>query len=335
MARTPSTLPSLLAKTLRGAVTGLLVGISVHAALILGGNNFHTVLPGEVYRSGQPTGPGLTRFLREHGIRTVVNLRGCCPTAGWYVPEASAAASADVSLEDINFSATRYPSPQSVRQLIEVIDHADYPILFHCQQGADRTGLASVLAVLLRTDATLEEGLRHMGVGTGHLAIGKTRYVDLFFEFYAEYLASTGLRHSPDVLRAWASNDYCPGVGRAHMTLVSPSGGSPVHVRPYTSELLTVRCHNTSTHPWEFQPTSNAGIHLLWYLSDSRHVVVRGDRGGQLRASVLPGESIDLVVPLLGLAPGRYELLIDLTDEQLGTFVSLGNEPFLVEVLVP
>lgn len=335
MARTPSTLPSLLAKALRGAITGLLVGVVLHASLILGGSNFHTVLPGAVYRSGQPTGPRLTRLLREHGIRTVVNLRGCCPTADWYQPEAEAAASANVSLEDIAFSATRYPSPQSVRQLVDVIDHADYPILFHCQQGADRTGLASVLAVLLRTDATLEEGLRHMGLGTGHLAIGRTRYVDLFFGFYAKYLESTGLRHSPEVLRAWACDEYCPGAGRASMSLVRPSGGSPVRVRPDGPELLTVRCLNTSTHPWQFQPGTNAGIHLLWLLSDSRQAVVWQERAGLLRACVLPGESIDLVVALPRLAPGRYELLVDLTDEQVGTFVSLGNEPFLVEVLVP
>ena len=187
----------------------------------------------------------------------------------------------------------------------------------------------------MRTDDTLEEGLRHLGVGTGHLPIGRTRYVDLFFEFYAGYLASTGLTHSPDVLRAWVRDEYCPAVGRAHMTLVSPSGGSPVHVAPNRVELLTVRCHNTSTHAWQFQPGANAGIHLLWRVSDSRHAVVWQERAGLLRASVLPGESIDLVVALPRLAPGRYELLVDLTDEQVGTFVSLGNEPFIVEVLVP
>ena len=55
MARTPSKPSSFSAKALRGAITGLLVGVSLHAGMILGGSNFHTVLPGEVYRSGQPT----------------------------------------------------------------------------------------------------------------------------------------------------------------------------------------------------------------------------------------------------------------------------------------
>ena len=85
----------------------------------------------------------------------------------------------------------------------------------------------------------------------------------------------------------------------------------------------------------EFQPGSNAGIHLLWYMFDQQQNVVATDRAGLLRATIAPGESIDLVIALPALASGRYELMVDLTDEQQGTFLSLGNDPFLVEVLVP
>jgi protein tyrosine phosphatase (PTP) superfamily phosphohydrolase (DUF442 family) len=338
MAGTPATSRSLVEKILRGTIAGLLVGVSLHAGLILGGSNFHAVLPGEVYRCGQPTGPNLERFVREHGIRTVVNLRGCCPGADWYRAEAEAASALGVSLEDVNFSATRLPSPQSVGQLVELIDRADYPILFHCQQGADRTGLASALAVLLRTDATLEEGLRNLGLATGHLAVGRTRHVDRFFAFYAEYLAKTATTHSPDTLRAWIRDDYCPAEGRARMTLLTPLGEPReprLHARAAIPQTVTIRCHNASTRPWHFRPGGNAGIHLYWRLLDHWQVMVGCDRTGLLRATIPPGGSIDLSVALPGVAPGRYELLLDLTDEQQGTFVALGNEPFLVEVLVP
>ena len=335
MAGTPSKPQGLLAKILRGAITGLLVGVSLHAGMILGGSNFHTVLPGQVYRCAQPTGPNLRYFLHEHGIRTVVNLRGCCPGTAWYQAEAEVASSFGVSLEDINFSATRLPSPQSARQLVEVIDHADYPILFHCQQGADRTGLACVLAVLLRTDATLGEALRHMGLATGHLAIGRTRHVDRFFAFYGEYLAESQQSHTSNVLRTWIRDHYCPAEGRARLTLIGTPEGSRIHARPHTTEILTIRCLNTSTHPWHFQPGANAGIHLIWWLFDHQQRAKVCDRTGLLRATVSPGESIDLDVALRGLAPGRYELLVDLADEQHGTFLALGNEPFLVEVVVP
>lgn len=335
MAGTPATSQSLTEKILRGAIAGFLVGVCVHVGFILGGSNFHAVLPGEVYRCGQLTGPALGRLVREHGIRTVVNLRGCCPGAGWYRAEAEAAAALGVSLEDLNFSATRLPSPQSLRQLVELIDRADSPILFHCQQGADRTGLASALAVLLRTDATLEQGVGNLGFATGHLSVGRTRHVDRFFAFYAEHLAARGETHSPDALRAWIRDGYCPAEGRARMTLVPAAAEARVHARAGMPRTVTIRCHNTSTTPWQLRPGANTGIHLFWRLLSSNQVVVGCDSAGLLRATVPPGGSIDLTVALPGLTPGRYDLQIDLNDEQHGTFVALGNDPFLVEVVVP
>jgi protein tyrosine phosphatase (PTP) superfamily phosphohydrolase (DUF442 family) len=335
MAGTPSTSRSLVEKILRGAIAGLLAGLCLHVALILGGSNFHTVLPGEVYRCGQLSGPDLTQFVREHGIRTVVNLRGCCPGAPWYRAEAEAASALGVSLEDLNFSATRLPSPQSARQLVELIDRADLPILFHCQQGADRTGLASALAVLLRTDATLEQGVGHLGFATGHLAVGRTRHVDRFFAFYAEHLAATGSTHSPDVLRAWVRDTYCPAEGRARIALATASTEARVHAPAGIPRTVAVRCQNTSARAWNFRPGDNAGVHVYWRLLNTNEAVVGYGVTGLLRATVPPGGSIDLSLALPGLAPGRYELLVDLTDEQQGTFVALGNDPFAVEVLVP
>src|SRR5256885_249643 len=38
-----------------GAVVGVLAAVGLHAACVLLGPNFHTVLPGQVYRCAQPT----------------------------------------------------------------------------------------------------------------------------------------------------------------------------------------------------------------------------------------------------------------------------------------
>ena len=40
---------------------------------------------------------------------------------------------------------------------MEILDHVEYPIYFHCRRGADRTGLACVVAKVLTTDASWEE----------------------------------------------------------------------------------------------------------------------------------------------------------------------------------
>src|SRR5204863_5012641 len=98
-------------------------------------------------------------------IRTVINLRGTSqrtPKEEWYIGECRATHDANVSQEDITLSAKRLPAPAEVRRLIDVLDRTEYPILVHCQRGADRTGLVSTAAVLLHTDATLDQARRQL-----------------------------------------------------------------------------------------------------------------------------------------------------------------------------
>src|SRR5262245_38007736 len=73
---------------------GLLAGLGLAFAWEFGrvmiGRNEHAVIPGQVYRCAQLTANQLERKIRRHGIRTVVNLRGCNPLVPWYVEEARA-----------------------------------------------------------------------------------------------------------------------------------------------------------------------------------------------------------------------------------------------------
>src|SRR5262249_18905152 len=148
------------------------------------GSNFHTVIPGEVYRSAQLSTSALERFLREKHIHTIINLRGCCDPEEWYLDEGRVALRNNVSLEDLGFSAGRLPSVITLRQLLEAINRSDYPILFHCHKGADRTGMASAIALLLRTDAPLEKARAQLGFRFGHLPLGRTANIDRFFDLY-------------------------------------------------------------------------------------------------------------------------------------------------------
>lgn len=53
-------------------------------AVVIGGyvgwlnlsGNFNTVIAGEVYRSAQPTAAALSTYAKDHGIRSIINLRG-------------------------------------------------------------------------------------------------------------------------------------------------------------------------------------------------------------------------------------------------------------------
>src|SRR5438045_2137576 len=63
---------------LYGAVALALLAVLAEAARILFGGNFHAVIPGRVYRCSQPSPRSLKEMVASHGVRTVVNLRGCC-----------------------------------------------------------------------------------------------------------------------------------------------------------------------------------------------------------------------------------------------------------------
>ncbi len=287
------------------------------------GGNFHTVIAGRIFRSAQPTGPELEQIIHDKDIRTVVNLRGCCTPLDWYLEECRVTHRLNVAQEDISLSATRMPSTSEIRRLVEVLDHCEYPILFHCFHGADRTGLASAVALLLQTDASLDEAQGQLGINYGHIRIGKTAYIDRFFELYSDWLAERGLQHSPEVFRRWAVAEYCPGACRCKLVWVH-TPGSAVCGKPI---LLAVRATNTSIEPWHFSPASNAGIHAGFTIYDERNQQVAEGRAGLFEADVAPGESIDLTIVLPPIAqPGRYQLNVDLVDEQHCSFFQAGSD---------
>lgn len=334
-AATPS-VPRLLTLWRWSASLALLVLFS-YLGWVLATVNFRTVLPGQAYRCGQLSADRLEQVVRRHGIRTVINLRGCCVNLPWYREEAAATARLDIAQEDIGFSARRMPPTLALRQLIDILDRSEYPILFHCHQGADRTGLAAVLVLLLRSDASLATARRQLGLATMHLAIGKTGNIDHFFDLYEAWLASRQVEHTPELFRTWAREHYCPGEGRAEITLIEPDGRrsgtrASLRVAANTTRLVRVRCRNRSDQPWQFQPGNNAGIHARAQLIDHHHHVIRHDQVGRFLARVAPGETIDLELPLPALARGRYELRVDLVDEQHASFLQLGSEPLVIHL---
>ena len=326
---------SLLGTLARGCVTGVLLTLAIHLFYVLIGSNFHTVIPGEVYRSAQLSAASLEQFIRAKHIRTVINMRGCCDPEAWYLNEGRVALRNDVSLEDLGFSAGRLPSSVTLRQLLELIDRSDYPILFHCHKGADRTGMASVLALLLRTETSLEEARKQLGFRYGHLPIGRTVNIDRFFDLYRDWLTSRNLTHSPAVLRRWIEKEYCPGDCRCRLELLDPSK-QPLHLSGQWSTAVRIRCRNTSIAPWRLHPSNNSGVHLFFVLSNDRDQRVAEGKAGLFHAVVPPGEFIDLTVVLPGsMKPGCYELRVDMEEEQHAYFLQTGSQPLICKVEVP
>ena len=105
-------------------------------------HNFGVLQPQRIYRSGQMPAGALSRTLRDHQIRTVLNLRGqiresrgiamSSPPRSppvphrWIFPVLHASGCRESSCEHCSGS----------------LDTCDYPAIVHCSWGSERTGLA-------------------------------------------------------------------------------------------------------------------------------------------------------------------------------------------------
>jgi hypothetical protein len=324
----------LLRWTLRGTAAVLVLAAALYGGYVLVGPNFHTVIPGAIYRCAQPSAGQLERLVRRHGIHTVINLRGCCDPLGFYLDECRTTNRLNLSQEDIGLSANRLPSPQALRQLVDVLARSEYPVLLHCNKGADRSGLAAAAALLLLTDTPLEKARAQVGPRYGHLPLGRTVHIDRFFDLYEEWLAQRGLTHSRAAFRRWAVEEYCPGECRCEFAIPGPFT-PPLRVPPGKVFPFRIRCRNTSIKPWYLRADSNAGIHAAFVVLDFQNRIVADGRGGLMEAVVAPGGHIDLTlaVPAPALC-GSYALRVDMVDEQHAYFVQAGSEPLVCKLEV-
>jgi protein tyrosine/serine phosphatase len=117
------------------------------------------VVPGRVYRGGQPTAAGLRDAVRELKLRTVINLQEDVPDPDLYlsywtletVKESELCEQLGVNFVQISpdlLVRRLIPQerPRAIDEFLTVMDdERNYPVLFHCRAGLHRTGcLAAV-----------------------------------------------------------------------------------------------------------------------------------------------------------------------------------------------
>lgn len=304
------------------------MAVGTEAYRVFLGTNFHTIVPGRVFRSAQLSAAELERTLRAKGIRTVVNLRGNCDPCPWYLEESRVTNRWNVAQEDICFSAGHMPSVSEVRHLVEVLDRTEYPILLHCRRGADRTGMTAAVVLLLQTEAGLRRARFQLGLRYGHVALGRPANLDAFLDLYEEWLQASRRAHSAANFRRWLEASYCPAQCRCEISALEIPAivrGEPFAVR--------ARVRNTSIRPWHLRAGSNAGTHGSFVLWDSLGKQLATGRAGLFDADVAPDESVELTFALPALMnPGTYRLQVDMVEEQHCFFHETGSEPRELEL---
>jgi hypothetical protein len=154
-----------------------------HAFLRLGWSNFATVIPGKLYRANHPTPGRLARLARRYRLQTLVNLRGH-RACGSDALSRDAAARLGLDHIDMAFESRGAPHRDRVLRFAEIYRTMRMPALLHCKSGADRTGLAAGLALLLE-GGTAAQALGQLSVWRGHFSRSSTGILDAFFVLYA------------------------------------------------------------------------------------------------------------------------------------------------------
>ena len=165
-------------------------------------HNFAQVAPG-VFRSNHPDH---TRFkdYAAQGIKTILNLRGAAKQSH-YLFEAESCAAVGLHLVNIKMSARKAPPVAVLLKLLSAFETAEKPFLMHCKSGADRTGLAAVLYLLIVEGQPLDVARRQLSFRFLHIRRTSTGILDHFFDEYAARNAS-----SPIAITEWISTEYNP-----------------------------------------------------------------------------------------------------------------------------
>ena len=131
--------------------------------------NFHEIVPGEFYRSAQPSGKDLERYVKDYGIKTVINLRGGNKSDDWYREEVATSARLGINLIDFRMKAAHELTDEQALALIKLMKHAPKPLLIHCRAGADRSGLAAALYMASVKKSAESDAENQLSLRYGHL----------------------------------------------------------------------------------------------------------------------------------------------------------------------
>jgi protein tyrosine/serine phosphatase len=123
---------------------------------------FAEVLPGAIYRAGQPNAAHLDRLVADKAIRTVVNL-----TQPRDTPEETLIRT---TLQRLGVRHIRIPMPGDGRGRFEdldiaadaLADTAAWPLLFHCAAGKQRSNATLAAYRLRRCGWTIDQALAEL-----------------------------------------------------------------------------------------------------------------------------------------------------------------------------
>jgi protein tyrosine phosphatase (PTP) superfamily phosphohydrolase (DUF442 family) len=173
-----------------------------HGIVRLSYLNLHRIAEG-VWRAGQPT-PGQIRAFARRGGRSVVSLRagrgfGSLPL------ELEACRDTGLTFHNLIIRSRTLPSRDELRTVARFFESMQRPVMLHCKSGADRSGFASALYLMLAENRPAAEARKQLALKYGHNRHSRTGVLDAFFDAYER---DTATRPMP--LLEWVETLYDP-----------------------------------------------------------------------------------------------------------------------------
>lgn len=165
--------------------------------------NLHRLGP-QVYRSNQPSAGQLADLHRKLGLKTVLNLRGATDQS-FYLFEAETCAALGICLVDLSLAASKAPSRAKLEELNRLFQTLPRPLLIHCKSGADRTGLAAFIYLLLVEHQPFDVARRQLSLRYLHVAKSPAGIQDHILRHYEVALRETGIG-----FMEWVRQGYNP-----------------------------------------------------------------------------------------------------------------------------
>ena len=139
------------------------VGAAIYQSRTRHPKRFIAVVPGRIYRSGQPDPAQLDRIAREKGFKTLVNLRR---EDRWLhdpncVYEREFAEKHGIRF--VGLALDLPPTEEQIRQVLDLLDDDRHcPVLVHCSAGVERSGMVAAIYRVERMGWSNERALEEL-----------------------------------------------------------------------------------------------------------------------------------------------------------------------------
>lgn len=301
---------------------GLLLAIALLAWGRIGPAPLSQIADTGIYRSAQPSPEDLARWIDQYGLRSLINLRGANPGADWYLTEQAVAAR--LQRWDIGLTSTKLPRRHQLIELLGQLTQLDRPLLVHCEQGRDRSGLAATMVQLSRENGRLDQAEAELPL-LSHLIRRETVGRQLLDQYLA-WLDRRGFAHSPSRFTDFVENGYVDARGNLDFDL-----GRINHQIIGRSESIQ-RIEVTSDRPlelagWAFDPVAGGPLSAVEVgLGDlrlpARIAVPRPDVARAFQDPRRQDSGWTLGASLAGTEPGCRPLQLHFTRGDGSTYLS-------------